>query len=150
MIFNLNVIKILVLIFKLHHLKQIYSLTYHYSNYSSSKILKCFFIQDKTISENSNLNKGKAKESKSTCTIISNEINKKYFKKPYIYYIIINLSYEEAIKYDKRSFCRFFLHSIMEKNILLSIFKNDSIIYPLSLRLIMLIFMLNAFLFLIC
>lgn len=57
------------------------------------------------------------------------------------------LDYENAIKDDKREYCLSYCHILFEKQIFLSTFMNSSVFYPISLRLIMLIFTLMAFCF---
>lgn len=78
---------------------------------------------------------------KSRNTIINNN------KKDSTSHELTKLSYEEAIQYDKRPFYLFFLHTILKKNIIISTFYNDSLLFPLSIRLIMLIFMIETILF---
>ena len=57
------------------------------------------------------------------------------------------LSFDEAVKEDKRPYSLFFLHLISEKQIILSTILTKSVFYPLICRLIMLIFTLMAFFF---
>lgn len=57
------------------------------------------------------------------------------------------LYYEKAIKNNNQSFWLFYYHSIIEKQFILSTFFNNSIIYPVSLRLFILIFHIEAFFF---
>ena len=58
------------------------------------------------------------------------------------------MDYREAIKNDFRSFFQYFLSILTEKQIILSTILNRSIFYPLSLRLVLLLFTLSSFFFL--
>lgn len=58
------------------------------------------------------------------------------------------MDYREAIKSDFRSFLQYFISILTEKQIILSTILNRSIFYPLSLRLVLLLFTLSSFFFL--
>ena len=58
------------------------------------------------------------------------------------------MDYIYAIKSDTRSFIQYFIHILTEKQIILSTILNRSIFYPLSLRLVLLLFTLSSFFFL--
>lgn len=58
------------------------------------------------------------------------------------------LPFEEACKKDIRGFCKYYIDIICEKQIILSTIINKSIFYPLSARIIMLIFSMSSFFFL--
>ena len=58
------------------------------------------------------------------------------------------MDYRDALKNDHRSFCRYFLNIITEKQIILSTILNRSVFYPISLRLILLFFTISSFFFL--
>lgn len=57
------------------------------------------------------------------------------------------MNYREASRKDNRTFFRYFIHIAAEKQIILSTILNKSIFYPLSLRLILLLFTLMSFFF---
>ena len=57
------------------------------------------------------------------------------------------MNYSEASEIDKRSIWKMYLEHIIEKQIILSTMLSKSFFYPLTLRLMMLIFTLFAFLF---
>ena len=58
-----------------------------------------------------------------------------------------NCRYKEALRKDKRSFCKYYFNILIEKQIILSTFLNNSIFYPFSLRIVLLLFTLSSFFF---
>ena len=81
--------------------------------------------------------------------IITNQKDqvKDFQKEPILIEELNELNYEEAIVEDKRSFPKFYLSLVLDKQIILSTIVNKSPFYPLSLRLIMLLFTLMTFFF---
>ena len=81
--------------------------------------------------------------------IITNQKDqvKDFQKEPILIEELNELNYEEAIVEDKRSFPKFYHSLVLDKQIILSTIVNKSPIYPLSLRLIMLLFTLMTFFF---
>ena len=77
---------------------------------------------------------GKLKETSKEEEVDINELNE--------------MDYRDALKNDHRSFCRYFLNIITEKQIILSTILNRSVFYPISLRLILLFFTISSFFFL--
>ena len=57
------------------------------------------------------------------------------------------MDYDEAIKYDKRSYLRFLLDLIIQNNIIFCTILGKYVFYPISLRIITLIFVLSGFFF---
>ena len=58
------------------------------------------------------------------------------------------LPFEEAIKKDNRKFCQYYFSILIEKQIILSTILSKSLFYPLSARIIMLLFSMCSFFFL--
>ena len=131
---------IFLLIFKCIQLNQIFSFCYQYTNYPT----KYSIIQDKVVLSNTSKTENDKIYTTKEDTMTNNKINDNMTKYS-ISQMFTEFSFEDAIKYDKRSFWLFFIQSLKEKNIITSTIMNDSIFYPLSLRLIMLIFMIEAF-----
>lgn len=58
------------------------------------------------------------------------------------------LPFEEALKKDNRKLCQYYFSILIEKQIILSTILSKSLFYPLSARIIMLLFSLCSFFFL--
>ena len=58
------------------------------------------------------------------------------------------MEYRDALKEDTRSFFQYFISIFAEKQIIVSTIVNHSVFYPLSLRLVLLLFTLTSFFFL--
>ena len=148
------IMSIFTLIFKIVHLKSVYIFVFKYT--SNPPIINSFLKKNKHLSSHyqsptsvssMNNNENEAIQKTKEGNIDNNKLKRNVID-PYVLEQLYELSYEQAmIIHDKISFCKFFLNSLIEKEIILSTIFNQSIFYPFSLRLIYLIFEFEAFFF---